>query len=76
MKQNDFASRNKPENLETASQQIHRERMERLVKRNERAAKKVSRFRVASRQALNRTAPVRKSWWTRFRQGWIRLWQK
>lgn len=74
-KQNDFASRNKPANLETASQQVHRERMERLVKRQERAAKKLSRFSVGARQALNRNRPVRKSLWTRIRQWWVRFWQ-
>lgn len=72
MKQNSFGSRNKPEKLETASQQIHRERMERLVKRNERAAKKIIRDALA-RRALGQ--PLKKSLWTRIRQWWVRVWQ-
>jgi hypothetical protein len=77
MKQNDFGSRNRPETLETASQQVHRERMERLVKRMERSNKKRSKkFQVGLRQALNRNpAPKPKSILARVKQkfiGWKR----
>jgi len=73
MKQEPFGSRNRPENLETASQQVHRERMERLAKRIERSNKKRSKkFEVGLRQALNRNpVPRKKGWLTRVKQKFI-----